>query len=895
MELFNCSFSVRTPSILLFAPGIRVSQSPKTIHTRNWKVRVQSQSQPGISDFQRKIRVSEKLRKETERTLEWQEICARISAFASTGIGRAVCVNGGLPFGRDRKESQRLLDQTTAAMELPRPLDFTGIEDVSAILSASVSGELLTVRELCVIERTLRAVRGVYEQLEEISSLSGVPDRYSPLLEILQDCNFLMSLAQKIGFCINCRLLVIVDQASKKLETIRKERRKNVDNLESLLKGVSAMIVEAGGIDRPLITKRRSRMCVGLRASHKSLLPDGVILDVSSSGATYFMEPSDAMELNNMDVRLSKAEKAEEFVILSMLTSEIAESQSEIRHLMDRILELDLAVTRGAYATSLNGVCPLFSEDGEKAKGHQLAVDIEGIQHPLLLESSRRNLPSVPLDIRIEHSTRVVVISGPNTGGKTATMKTLGLASLMSKAGLYLPAKNCPRLPWFDQILADIGDHQSLEHNLSTFSGHITRLCKILEVVTDESLILIDEIGNGTDPSEGIALSISILRYIASRVNLAVVTTHYSDLSCLKTTDSRFENAAMDFCIETLQPTYRILWGSTGNSNALSIARTIGFDHKVLNRAQEWVERLIPDKLKERQGQLYQSLMKEKNVLEAQAEKAASVSSEIMKIYQEIHSEAEGLEKREAALKVKASLLVQRELRDVKYQMDAVVKRFQNQLNRSNDDQLTSLLRESEAAIVSIVAAHTSEDESLTNDADGSNLYTPKIGDLVHVQGLGDKLATVVEAPLDNGTVLVQYGKIRIRVKIKDLKAIQSSMDASQIGAAQQPSDVTQKQDQKRNRPPPEANKQEDAVFGPVVQTSKNTVDLRGMRVEEASHRLNVALSACRPYGVLFIIHGMGTGAVKESTLKILAKHPRVAKFEQGSPMNYGCTAAYIK
>ncbi|KAK1309295.1 DNA mismatch repair protein MSH7 [Acorus calamus] len=719
-----------------------------------------------------------------------------------------------------------------------------------------------------------------------------------------------MSLAQKIGFCINCRLSVIVDQASKNLETIRKERRKNVDNLESLLKGVSAMIVEAGGIDRPLITKRRSRMCVGLRASHKSLLPDGVILDVSSSGATYFMEPSDAMELNNMDVRLSKAERAEEFVILSMLTSEIAESQSEIRHLMDKILELDLAVTRGAYATSLNGVCPLFSENGEKAKGHQLAVDIEGIQHPLLLESSRRNLSSislsetesptlsnsrnsddfpVPLDIRIEHSTRVVVISGPNTGGKTATMKTLGLASLMSKAGLYLPAKNCPRLPWFDQILADIGDHQSLEHNLSTFSGHIMRLCKILEVVTDESLVLIDEIGNGTDPSEGIALSISILRYIASRVNLAVVTTHYSDLSCLKTTDSRFENAAMDFCIETLQPTYRILWGSTGNSNALSIARSIGFDHKVLNRAQEWVERLIPDKLKERQGQLYQSLMKEKNILEAQAEKAASVSSEIMKIYQEIHSEAEGLEKREAALKAKASLLVQRELRDVKSQMDAVVKRFQNQLNRSNDDQLTSLLRESEAAIASIVAAHTSEDESLTNDADGSNLYTPKIGDLVRVQGLGDKLATIVEAPLDNGTVLVQYGKIRVRVKIKDMKAIQSSMDASHIGAAQQ------KQDQKRNRPPPEANKQEDAIFGPVVQTSKNTVDLRGMRVEEASHRLNVALSACRPYGVLFIIHGMGTGAVKESTLKILAKHPRVAKFEQGSPMNYGCTVAYIK
>jgi len=178
---------------------------------------------------------------------------------------------------------------------------------------------------------------------------------------------------------------------------------------------------------------------------------------------------------------------------------------------------------------------------------------------------------------------------------------------------------------------------KSLEHNLSTFSGHISRLCKIIEVVSEESLVLIDEIGSGTDPSEGVALSTSILQYLADCVNLALVTTHYADLSLLKAIDSRFENAAMEFCIETLQPTYRIMWGSTGNSNALSIAKSIGFDPKVLNCAREWVEKLVPDKQKERQGFLYQSLLEERNLLEAQTREAASVLSEVKELYLEVN------------------------------------------------------------------------------------------------------------------------------------------------------------------------------------------------------------------------------------------------------------------
>lgn len=250
-----------------------------------------------------------------------------------------------------------------------------------------------------------------------------------------------------------------------------------MENLESMMKQIATQIFQAGGIDKPLVTKRRSRMCVAIRTTHRSLLPNGVILDSSSSGATYFMEPREAVDLNNLEVRLSNSEKIEEHSILSYLSTEIAESSKEIKCLLDRVLELDLACARAAHAWGMNGVCPKFSAGScEDPELNSFSVDIDAIRHPLLLESSLRwnwgssnqetditagssNFP-VPVDIKIGSGVKVVVISGPNTGGKTASMKTLGLAAIMMKAGMYLPAQNHPQLPWFDLVLADIGDQQ---------------------------------------------------------------------------------------------------------------------------------------------------------------------------------------------------------------------------------------------------------------------------------------------------------------------------------------------------------------------------------------------------------------------------------------------------
>lgn len=676
-----------------------------------------------------------------------------------------------------------------------------------------------------------------------------------------------------------------------------------MEALDSLLKDASTKIFQAGGIDKPLVTKRRSRMCVGIKASHKSLLPNGVVLDVSSSGATYFIEPKEAVDLNNMEVRLSNAERVEEQAILGLLTSEISQSESEIKYLLDRVLEVDFAIARASHARWINGVCPLISLNNSSP--NSLSVDIEGIQHPLLLESSLKQGVTgpqsfdsltfpVPIDIKVKDETKVVVISGPNTGGKTASMKTLGLASIMLKAGMYLPAKNQPTLPWFDFILADIGDHQSLEQSLSTFSGHLSRICKMLEVTSKQSLILIDEIGSGTDPSEGVALSTSILEYLKDRVNLAVTTTHYADLSLLKQKNSQYENAAMEFSLETLQPTYKILWGSTGESNALTIATSIGFDEKIVERAQTWVKRLMPDKAEKRRGLLYQSLMEEKKRLEVQANKAEDIYSNTMNLYNEIRDEADDLPGREAALKAKETQKIQKEINTVKSQLQKIVDDFEARITTANTDQLNTLLKESVSAISSIVEAHKNavEIESSAIKTDTSSLKL-KLGDQVIVTALGNKLATIVEPPGTDNTALVQYGKIRVRV---NLSAIRPLPDSDIIPTTNSQSNIKkQGRRVKSLKDLSEVSNNGEGSYGPVLQTSKNTVDLRGMRVEEASHNLNLAIDITGSSSVLFIIHGMGTGVVKECALQILKKHPLVVKFEQDGPTNYGCTVAYIK
>eukprot|EP01018_Ginkgo_biloba_P034741 Gb_24817 [translate_table: standard] len=899
---------------------------------------------------------SNNVEKETLNSLEWQAVCNQVSEFASTSMGFMVAKEGCLPVGSNLHESEELLDQTAAALLLPDAVDFSGIQDIRKIVASAVSGNMCTVHEFCSVRKTLHSARSISDRLynfasEFKTSLDGeiVPQNTKalyPLLKIMDGADFCTDLANELGHCLECTFLSVLDRASPDLAFIRSSRRSNMDAIETLLKETAARVAEAGGMDRPLITKRRSRLCVGVRATHKSLLPGGIVLDVSSSGATYFMEPKDVLNLNNMEVQLAAAERTEELTILGRLTSTIAGAAANITNILERVMAIDFACARARYASFLGAVCPIFSQkEGNiasscKGKTEKIEisemgssfVDIEGIQHPLLLESALQKPSSllsstrlhssiqkqdasfkkaetldnfdkkkvkfpVPIDIKIGPGKKVVVISGPNTGGKTATMKTLGLAAIMAKAGLFLPAKGQPRLPWFDHVMADIGDNQSLEQSLSTYSGHIRRLCKILEVGTKQSLVLIDEIGSGTDPSEGVALSASILQHLAGLVSLTVVTTHYADLSCLKDKDNRFENAAMEFDIKTLHPTFRILWATTGQSNALDIAQSLGFDPNVLNRAREWVTELLPDRQKERKGGLFQSLSNQKDELQNQARTVATILCEATALYNELLAETEDLDKREAALKSKEEEAVKREVNEVKDRMDKVIANFEKQLHGGDSDFSGEFMKEAQAAITSIIQEYCPNVmEASHAQTNSPHIGIPEIGDQVLIKHLGSKLATVAEAPSkEDGSLLVQLGKLKFRVKISEIEKIVSSKEAVTTGLIsvrqEKQRDFTNER-KIRGTAPLEA---EELKFNAAVQTSRNTLDLRGMRVEDAIRETNITIASRRPFSLLFVIHGMGTGAVKEAVLRMLNKHPRVVKFEQESPMNFGCTVVYIK
>lgn len=432
------------------------------------------------------------IQRESLQFLEWSSVCEQLARFTSTSMGVEVAKSGNIPYGKTQEDSEELLAETAAACMLPSPLDFSGIVDVREILRSAVSGSVCNVNELCIIQKTLSSTRRLYEQLENsvstdpLSATQSASTRiqeenayFSPLVSIMAGQNFCTSLEQELKEALDSSSLEILDSASLKLANTRKSRRQNMSALEALLQETGEKVVAAGGMDSVVITTRRARLCIAVRASHRYLVPGGVVLDLSNTGATLFMEPKPAIELNNNEVQLASAEKAQELAILEDLTRKLANVAEDIWIMLENVAFLDLACARAGHAQWLGSAKPVFctmkilssSGNDHNRRSHEaidhFSVDIEGLCHPLLLgralsdgrKDGTSGLP-VPVDFKIGSGVTVVVISGPNTGGKTASMKTLGVAALMAKAGLFIPAKGKAIIPWFDQVLADIGDSQ---------------------------------------------------------------------------------------------------------------------------------------------------------------------------------------------------------------------------------------------------------------------------------------------------------------------------------------------------------------------------------------------------------------------------------------------------
>lgn len=782
---------------------------------------------------------------ETLNLLEWPRLCQHLATFTATKLGAIAARHLALP--PTQADSEHLLAQTQEATRLetrPPGLKFTGIHDIGEALERATHQGLLHGDELLAIAQT---VNGARQMRRAIDAQEDLPT----LQALVADLRTYPELEQAIHHAIDDRGQV-ADRASPKLGGLRAQLKDIRSDIYAKLQRILQR--QSGAIQEAVITQRGDRFVIPVKAPQKDAIP-GIVHDASTSGATLYVEPKGIVELGNRLRQVQRQEKTEEEAICRALTAQVAAVAADLERLLAIVTTLDLATARARYGLWMQANPPRFVPPGEQTTLRQL-------RHPLLWwqHHHEEGAAVVPIDAVVSPQLRVVAITGPNTGGKTVTLKTLGLAALMAKAGLYVPAKEPVELPWFDQVLADIGDEQSLEQSLSTFSGHIKRIGRILAALQpegDNSLVLLDEVGAGTDPSEGSALAIALLRHLADQARFTVATTHYGELKALKYQDDRFENASVEFDDQTLSPTYRLLWGIPGRSNALTIARRLGLAGAIVDAAQAMVG---VDGTQDVNA-VIAGLEAQRQVQETKAADTAALLAETEKLHAEVSRKAAFLKERERELQQQQQQAVQAAIAEARSEIARVIRHLQQgEANAQKAQKATD-------AVNAIAQRHTPAPPPKAKPAG----FKPQVGDRLRIPSLG-QTAEVLTDPDEDGKLTVRFGLMKMTVGLADVESLQGEKAALPAPKVTAPP------------PPPPA---------PAIRTSQNTVDLRGMRVVEAEGVLEEAIAATP--GPIWIIHGHGTGKLKRGVHSFLQHHPQVAKFEAADPADggTGVTIAY--
>ncbi|MEG4204456.1 endonuclease MutS2 [Microcoleus sp. Pol7_A1] len=892
---------------------------------------------------------------ETLELLEWPRLCQHLATFAATKLGVAAALDLEIP--ATIAQTAELLAQTQETYQLESraggALSFEGIQDIGTSLQRAELQGLLSGEELLAIATTLAGAR----QLRRIiDSQADVPT----LKELAAQLRTYPELEQEIHRCIDDRAQV-ADRATPKLAGIRVQMRQLRDRIYQILQGILQR--QSNAVQEQLITQRSGRFVIPVKAPQKDAIP-GIVHDSSASGATLYVEPHSTVNLNNQMRQLLRQEQAEEEAVRRALTKQVAAVKPDLDRLVVVVTTLDLAAAKARYSYWLQANPPKFielgepelapknpekedeeKEDEENSENSQLLIrnlrsqiTLRQLRHPLLVwqQQHEQGFPVVPVDLTIGPHIRVVAITGPNTGGKTVTLKTLGLAALMAKAGMFVAAREPVELPWFDNILADIGDEQSLQQSLSTFSGHIRRISRILEVlqnksqaegeensnlpitnsqqqdeeVTDtqntvsalpilkpklqipqpqipithsqfpipKSLVLLDEVGAGTDPSEGSALAIALLQYLAQHSLLTVATTHFGELKALKYQDSRFENASVEFDDNSMQPTYRLLWGIPGRSNALTIAKRLGLLASIVDEAQTYVGGASQDV-----NQVIAGLEAQRRKQETKAREATQLLHQTEKLHREVSQKAAALQERERELKIAQEVAVNEAIGSAKSEIAQIIRRLQSgNQTAQNAQQATDTLNQ-------ISEKHL---PSRQQPAKPKPSFMPKVGDRIRIPSLG-QTAEVLSGPDANEELSVRFGIMKMTVKLGEIESLDGQKPETKAqlakAAAQAQALATAKAKQAASepaKPNPEI----------AIRTANNTIDLRGARVSDAEIEIDRALSKAVEYGVLWIIHGKGTGQLRRGVHEFLASHPQVSRFELASQKEGGAgvTIAYL-
>ena len=797
---------------------------------------------------------------ETLDLLEWHRVCQNLSTFAATKLGVVAARHLKLP--TSQAESEKLLAQTKEIYNLEQQLDsgwtFKGIQDVGASLERSAIGGILSAKELLNLATTLAGVRYLRRLIDQKN------EELPTLAELVEDIRTYPELEKEIHHCIDDRG-DITDRANPKLAEIRSDIKSLRDRIYKTLQNI--MQRNSTAIQEAVITQRSDRFVLPVKPAQKETIK-GIVHDVSSTGSTYYIEPNAVVQLGNQLRQKERQEKREEEIILKALSEKVAEVQEDLERVLIAATMLDLATARARYGLWLEANPPRFIDPTREE-----TTTLRRLRHPLLVwqQKHEEGTEVVPIDVLVKQETKVVAITGPNTGGKTVTLKTMGLAALMAKAGMFVPAKEPVELPWFDVVLADIGDEQSLQQSLSTFSGHIRRISRIMEALKDESvnnsLVLLDEVGAGTDPAEGSALAIALLKHLAEHSLLTIATTHYGELKALKYQDDRFENASVEFNDSTLQPTYRLLWGIPGRSNALTIAQRLGLSMDIVEQAQS----LVGTGSSEDVNQVIAALEEQRREQETKAREAGKLLEQTERFYSEVSEKASSLQEREKELKAVQEKEVAEAIAQAKKEIAKVIRQLQQ------GDRTMQKTQQARDAIDRLSAKELAKTQT---PKPAKPSYKPKVGERIRIPRL-NQTGEVLSIDEDTEQLAVRFGIMKMNVGLSEIE----SLDGQKAEVKPKAKAAVKGASPKSKRP---------AV---AVRTSSNTLDIRGERVNNAEIKIDNAISKAIESGMLWIIHGKGTGRLRQGVHEYLKRHPQVEKFELAEQKEGGAgvTIVHIK
>ena len=773
------------------------------------------------------------------KTLEYNKIIDKLTEFAGSALAKEMCRN--LQPSTDLYEIQALQKETSDALSRiyqKGAVSFRGVRDIRGSIKRLEIGAIIGINELLSICSLL----DVCSKVKAYSRNDRDPDFEDSLEAMFQALQPLTPVSSEIRRCIASEE-ELNDDASPALFKIRRSMRQINDKvhaqLQTMVNGSARTYLQDA-----VVTMRNGRYCIPVKAEHRGQIP-GMIHDQSSTGSTLFVEPMAVIKLNNDLRELELKEEKEIEMILATLSARCGEETEALRDDLDLLTKLDFIFARAQLSRSMNGTQPDFNEEGR--------ILIKKGRHPLLDKKK-----VVPIDIQLGKDFELLIITGPNTGGKTVSLKTVGLFTLMGQAGLHIPAFDHSELSVFHEVFADIGDEQSIEQSLSTFSAHMTNTVSILKEADDRSLVLFDELGAGTDPTEGAALAIAILSNLHRRGSRVMATTHYSELKVFALSTPGVENGCCEFDVETLRPTYRLLIGVRGKSNAFAISQKLGLSQDIIEEAKTHLTKQDEDF-----EDLLADLEQKRVTIEQERDQINSYKEEIRELKQRLESKQEKLDLSRDKILREANEQARNILQEAKDYADTTIRNFQKYgkaagVSAKDMEKERGKLREKMSTVDKKLSAKNAAPKKSHKQLTAKDLH---IGDSIKVLSLNLK-GTVSTLPDAKGNLFVQMGILRSQVNIRDLEKLDDTVitggNFSKTGSGK-------------------------------IKMSKSAsvsteINLLGKTVDEAIMELDKYLDDAYIAHLpsVRIVHGKGTGALRKGVHNYLRRQKHVKSYRLG-------------